>query len=1209
MLKNNARLIGIFLFFVALGAITLKWQGSDSAPVVDGTTSEQFADAPSDYSSASLALPDDPKTDRSISSEKKPSPRKVAAKKSGINYRKVSFPPGKGTISGKVTMRDNMDVPPDLQVVLHFVNDKSESNFKLDTAVLETEIDTDGRFGFEELPLGEYHVYAIAEGNVGHAPAKLTSRRPKTMVTLAVVEASIIQGNVVDSEGLPVANASVFAVSWRQGSGESAMALSRSRSSQVLTDGTGAFTIHHVQVRPQAIDYRLMASAPRFASTVTPFLTVGDTEVEIKLFPGQEVSGTVVEPNSQAPVPNIKVVQDGDVKLNQISAVTDEAGHFVLANVSPGNYKLSIEDEAYILKEDNPAVDVVTDTPTAPVTLQVQMGGIIMGRAVDIDTNEGIPNARVYAAAERSNRGERVQKDSTSDAEGNFRIEGLPSARYRIVSDTVRGYGFATPVKDRMRKEGHAQEVQVAASGTPVNVICYYSKGLQVFGRVVDSANQPLADANVSGSSAKPDETGVRNQSSDKTDKNGLFMLGGFKPNQTVHLRAHKELYSNERRTPIELGAANHTGLTFVLRKGATIEGLVRDRNENPMPTGRLSLTQKEKVANQEGLERNGTFKFQGVKTGTYELTYSVDGNEESKQTRLATLNITEGQQLAGLQYQVNIDASRTITGLIADAQGKPVRASVNASNTKSHANAIADETGYYELAGLMDGEFQLTVSHGEYTRQTRKHVSAPSAGVNFILEGRASVSGVVTDASTGKPLPSFGITVANSNTKFGFGSRSGRFKTYTDPEGKFNFGQIETNPVVARKVVASAEGYSYAEHELGLLTSDQEISNIRLAITPSATLKGVVTDASGTPLEGAKVGPSRSSIVQRNDQFVAYTDENGRYELKSVPQGNLSFVAYQKDLDITKKSLSINGSGTYQLNFQLNDGAILEGYVTIGDTPQTGQRISIGYLSESAQGVHQNETTDKNGFYQFRNLPSGQVQMSAGISPAGSTNNRGRRRFDRLLDISSGETIQYDFRLPEATASLKGRVLNENGEPLKRAHVVMNLMSDSGNENFGQSTDDYGNFVFESLPAGHYNAVVRNRRDQIGRPVELKENEEKELNFKFGTGSTLIGTLASSPSEFEHWNLLLLNSNAIVTEPMGMEIYTSMRGQTISQAEGNDRQLILKNLHPGTFKLFAFRMPRGYESVAEMFANMSYTIQKITIKENETIEITLDLE
>jgi hypothetical protein len=1211
-MKENARLIGILVFFVLLVAVTWKWQQSGSDAPSDPEQLEQSAnESTSDYTSRALEVPTSQGTNKKETPKKKTVQKPAPVVQAGTDYRKVHFPPGEGVLHGKVIMGDNKPIPPDMLVVLHFVTDKSHDSFALDTSVLESTIDDAGNYRFEELPVGRYHLYAEAEGYVGHSPAELTKKRMSREQSISIREATTIRGIVIDGDGNPVNEASVFAVSWKQGGREQFMVMSRSRSSQNLTDEEGKFTIRNVQVLASPLEYKLMASADGFANTVTDFLKVGREDVEITLQKGQEITGTVINASTGSPVPNIKVMQAEKMLLARVSDMTDMKGTFKLVNVSPGTYPLDVEHDSFILKEGHAPVNVEKEIATEPVTLNVVAGGILAGRTMEIDSREPVPNATIRLRG-RNKLTAAINETTTADANGHFRFEGLPSGPYQLAHESVRGFARTTPPDDRDRENRYEQLVHAEIMETTANLICYYKIGLRIAGKVVDSKNEPIAEANVSGYSQDRDRYGVRTSNNDRTDANGRFLLSGFSAGQSITIQANKNSYGRGNPVQIEIQPPGVSNQIITLAAGGSISGTIVDRNGNPLAGGEIHLETGGRHVNSMGIQNEGAFNMAGLSPGSYILYYdhywfqNQSGGVREK-PKLGTVSLYEGQQVTDLQYSVDIDMSHTISGYVTNSQGEPVPASVRANAESSgygRGSVTADETGYYEVKGLMETTYRVTASHNDYNQKRVPNVDAPSSGINITLEGRASVAGMVIDGATGQPIPAFEVGIFGVNQPVTFGTQRGQLKSFTDPDGKFHYEKITVGDS-PRKLVATAKGYGFAEFNLGRLRPAENRTNIQLTLSSAATVEGTVTDSSGAPVKRAKVGPSGNSIANREDEFVVYTDADGRYTLESVPQGEITLAAYKKDLNIEKTTVSITGSGTFRADFQLRDGSVLEGIVTLGDTPLPNAQIQTYPMDGS--GINKNAYSNADGYYRIENLPAREFQI---IARTGSTNsgNQRRRTINAMTSVLPGEIHRLNLHFPAVTASLEGKILGQEGTPIPNANISLRYSTDFGSESFNARTDANGDYAFQMVPAGTITATIRFERIRFGTTFELKENENKEKDFQLNAGATLIGSLAAPLSSNRGWILLLFNSTTTINEPLDMRFLNMIGNQALNQAQGPQQQLTMTNVQPGAYKIMALTFGENANSTEEMLADSLYSFQTITVKENETIEIHFDL-
>jgi len=138
-----------------------------------------------------------------------------------------------------------------------------------------------------------------------------------------------------------------------------------------------------------------------------------------------------------------------------------------------------------------------------------------------------------------------------------------------------------------------------------------------------------------------------------------------------------------------------------------------------------------------------------------------------------------------------------------------------------------------------------------------------------------ASISGVITNQSTGEPVHNALVTVRDS--KDGFGT------TLTDSKGRYIFPDL---PVGNYRVTATREGFEpfvYGAKESNhpgtfiALSSGEVRSDISISLQPLGSITGVVLDVEGDPLPFAEV--RLSSATKRGDSDTiegAETNQHG---------------------------------------------------------------------------------------------------------------------------------------------------------------------------------------------------------------------------------------------------------------------------------------------------------------------------------------------
>ncbi len=133
---------------------------------------------------------------------------------------------------------------------------------------------------------------------------------------------------------------------------------------------------------------------------------------------------------------------------------------------------------------------------------------------------------------------------------------------------------------------------------------------------------------------------------------------------------------------------------------------------------------------------------------------------------------------------------------------------------------------------------------------------------------GLASLSGIVTDTSTGQPMQGVSVTLGTAGTS-------------TNSSGGYSFNNITPN---SYQMTLSKSGYE-AGGTMITLIEGTNVKNISMTLTPvpTATLTGVVSDATtGALLSGVKVTIAGVST---------YTNDSGWYGFEGITLGTYALV------------------------------------------------------------------------------------------------------------------------------------------------------------------------------------------------------------------------------------------------------------------------------------------------------------------------------
>jgi uncharacterized GH25 family protein len=146
-------------------------------------------------------------------------------------------------------------------------------------------------------------------------------------------------------------------------------------------------------------------------------IEAGDTEVVVRLRRAHVLKATVRLPSGEpCPAAAARVTQGEFVRKGRV-----RDGSLAIKGLPAGAYELTIDAHGY-----RPIVENVT-LPGAPLVLRLRTGGVIQGMVLGPD-GKPVAGAKVSAVVLEEN----VFYGSVTDAEGRFRIQGLPERTYDV---------------------------------------------------------------------------------------------------------------------------------------------------------------------------------------------------------------------------------------------------------------------------------------------------------------------------------------------------------------------------------------------------------------------------------------------------------------------------------------------------------------------------------------------------------------------------------------------------------------------------------------------------------------------------------------------------------------------------------------------------------------------------------------------------------
>ncbi len=212
---------------------------------------------------------------------------------------------------------------------------------------------------------------------------------------------------------------------------------------------------------------------------------------------------------------------------------------------------------------------------------------------------------------------------------------------------------------------------------------------------------------------------------------------------------------------------------------------------------------------------------------------------------------------------------TNTVTGLPIAGATVLVVDSASVTNTLT-----TDAAGHYAVTNIATGIATVTASQTGYTTATASPTIVAGANTQDLGLTANTLTGVVTDATTGLPIAGATVAVTDSSNVV--------HTVTTDATGHYGVTNLPTGPTT---VTASKTGYTSATLNPTIVSGPEHPGRSATA----NTLAGVVTDA-GThqPIPGATV----QVVDNAGTTNTLSTDANGYYSVTNIATGIATVTA-----------------------------------------------------------------------------------------------------------------------------------------------------------------------------------------------------------------------------------------------------------------------------------------------------------------------------
>lgn len=475
--------------------------------------------------------------------------------------------------------------------------------------------------------------------------------------------------------------------------------------------------------------------------------------------------------------------------------------------------------------------------------------------------------------------------DTTTGADGHFRVGPLPSSRYLLFVAKDGWFPALAPQEAAFREvtlhrpgrlSGQVRSGGVPVPGTEVRV----APGKAI---PVDTARRITADAEGRFSLVLPE---------------GPYTLSAAREGR--YALAHVTAGARAPEVVLELGSALH------------VEGTVSDDAGRPVAGARVVLfcTEDSSQGRQAVTDANGHYRLGPVEPGPASLTVEASGYLDL--ARPEPLTLTAAME----PVDFTLTRAATVTGRVTDAAGQRLPGLSLTFVRPGSADAPedfapqegtwTDEDGRFVLDAEAPGDYLIQVDDKAFVDASFP-VRAPSTDVHLTLRTGAAVEGTVVD-SQGLPLKEFRVELQDpEGRKVLYLGRT----RYTDAQGGFLIQGVEPGRYL---LLASNETRGLARRAWSVVELiDGERARVQLRMAPERTLSGLVVDGQGRPVEGAYVRartPLEDMPLWKREGRTSHhgaplgieTDRDGRFTLRDLTE-----AAY--DVRVMKDGYSLDAA------------------------------------------------------------------------------------------------------------------------------------------------------------------------------------------------------------------------------------------------------------------------------------------------------------
>jgi beta-lactamase regulating signal transducer with metallopeptidase domain len=749
--------------------------------------------------------------------------------------------------------------------------------------------------------------------------------------------------------------------------------------------------------------------------------------------------------------------------------------------------------------------DAASDEPAAKDRIEIQAVAAATGKPIEgVTVSWGL----------RINNGRYQWTRNSTGADGRAVLEWPRGATFDSLDVWAQKAGFAAYL---ISWDNSAHMFRL-----PAVKVLRFVPGVAIGGVVKDETGKPVAGAKITVNASPTESEGSPHNLSladIATDAQGRWRVD----DAPTDLAGVIVSVQAARFLRVDGPPSRNLDAVSVLKRGFTVKGRVLDTQGKPVAGANVRGGGWSNSVPTTKTDARGEFVLENCPPGASIVTVRADGLAPD-------LRDIHSEDQPSLEFRLG--PGHTVRGKVVDRQGNPVAGAMAAADTwRGHRSldfrVDTDKDGRFEWRGAPADAVLFDFFKIGYMPRRLVSLTPDDAGQVVTLAPELVISGQVTDAETGRPVPTFrlvrGLMFPNNPRVTWTVQDAAQFTG-----GRYTIKHVE--PYEGYAVRIEADGYKPADSRLFQPGEVSPTFDFTLTRAGAADLlTGVVLGLDGQPAAGVEVAlatPEHPLVFDSapfrfgrgNGMSFAKTGADGRFSF-ARPGGSYRLAA-MSDHGFAESALDEPGkSGT----LALKAWGKITGVAKIGRQPAANQTISVARRDDRPRSVHEfysiSARTDAqgrfafdrvipctsevsrvvvtefgNGFAQHMGCWQEPVDIEPGQVALVRIGGKGRPVIGRVA-LKAAPAVHVDWRQNRPARIAKPQVVAPPQglrvpDPRRNAHFAANFEKD-------------GRFRVEDVPPGHYdltftidappdldNPGLAKVLGQVTVPVEVPEGD-----------------------------------------------------------------------------------------------------------------------